>query len=179
VNRTRANRIDRSRRPSNNLPSRRLKELGLKLPKPWTLPTNVKVTGPVFVHVVGQRVLVSGHVPIGVNGSVTGPFGKVGREISQEVATECARRAMLGLLASLVRTLGSLDRIERWIRVFGMVNTSNDFINYPAVMNGASALLHDVFGAEAGAHARVAIGVAGLPFNAPVEIEAELELRGS
>lgn len=84
---------------------------------------------------------------------------------------------MLGILASLVRTLGSLDRIESWIRLFGMANTSDDFTNYPAVMNGASKILDDVFGAEAGAHARVAIGVAGLPFIVPVEIEAELKRR--
>ena len=61
--------------------------------------------------------------------------------------------------------------------MFGMVNTSDDFTNYPAVMNGASGLLHDVFGVDAGSHARVAIGVAGLPFDAPVEIETELKLR--
>ena len=156
-----------------------MKELGLVLPKPWTLPKGVKVTGPVFVRVVGTRVLVSGHVPIDPNGTAVGPFGKVDREVSESAATECARRAMLGILASLVRTLGSLDRIARWVRVFGMVNTSDDFTNYPAVMNGASSLLHEIFGPEAGSHARVAIGVAGLPFNAPVEIETELELRGA
>ena len=87
------------------------------------------------------------------------------------------KEAMLGILASLVRTLGSLDRINSWVRLFGMVNASDDFTNFPAVVNGASALLHDVFGAEVGAHARVAIGGAGLPFNAPVEIEAELTVR--
>jgi enamine deaminase RidA (YjgF/YER057c/UK114 family) len=173
---------DRINRPQRRqrldvVPSRRLKELGLVLPKPWTLPKGVKVTGPVFVHIVGTRVLVSGHVPIGQNGSVVGPFGKVGRDISEAIATKCAQRAMLGILASLVRTLGSLDRINSWVRLFGMVNASDDFTNFPAVVNGASALLHDVFGAEVGAHARVAIGVAGLPFNAPVEIEAELTVR--
>ena len=74
--------------------------------------------------------------------------------------------------------LGSLDRVAGWLKLFGMVNAAPGFTNLPAVINGASELILDVFGPEAGAHARSAVGMAELPFSVPVEIEAELLLTG-
>ena len=84
---------------------------------------------------------------------------------------------LLAVLASLQCTLGSLDRIAAWSRVFGMVNSAPGFTQQPAVINGFSDLVLQVFGDEIGAHARSAVGMAELPFGIPVEVEAEVLLR--
>lgn len=168
------------------LPSEQLKALGLNLPKPWgssadtwpkplVLGPGVKVFAE-FVRVVGRRVTISGHLPLGDDGAVCGPYGRVGAEVTPEQAHAAAERVMLGIFASLVRELGTLDRIGAWVRLFGMVNAAPEFRDYPAVINGASRLVYEVFGYEMGRHSRVAIGVGGLPFNVPVEVEAEVEL---
>jgi enamine deaminase RidA (YjgF/YER057c/UK114 family) len=81
------------------------------------------------------------------------------------------------MLGSLQRELGDLDRVAAWVRVFGMVNAAPGFRDLPAVINGCSDLILDLYGPEAGQHARSAIGVTELPWNVPVEIEAEVELR--
>lgn len=153
----------------------RLQELGLSLPNPWSLPHGT-LTGPILVRAQGERVFVGGHVPLDSQGKVGGPFGKVGAEVTLEQAQEAARRTLLAILASLKKQLGSLDRIQSWLRVGGLVNTAPTFTEYPRVMNAASRLLTDIFGEESGSHARLAIGVAGLPWGVPVEIEAELSL---
>ena len=153
----------------------RLAELGITLPKPWTLPPGLTVPAS-LVRIRGKRVLVSGHVPIDADGSVAGPFGRVGADVSPEQGQEAARRALIGILASLKQKLGDLDRIAAWLRVYGMVSPAPGFTEFPRLMNGASSLIQEVFGPEIGDHARVAIGVGALPFNVPVEIEAELEL---
>jgi enamine deaminase RidA (YjgF/YER057c/UK114 family) len=155
---------------------RRLSELGIELPKPWTPPPRIVVPAS-LVRVRGTRVFVSGHVPIDADGSVAGPFGRVGAEISPAQGEAAARAVLLAILASLKQTLGDLDRIAAWLRVFGMVSAAPDFFDFPLLMNGASSLIAAAFGPEIGDHARVAIGVAGLPFNVPVEIEAELEFE--
>lgn len=154
---------------------RRIAELGITLPTPWTLPPGLTVPAS-LVRVRGKRVLVSGHVPINADGSVAGPFGRVGAEVSPEQGQQAARLSLIGILASLKEKLGDLDQIGAWLRVYGMVNPGPSFTAFPLVMNGASQLIQDVFGPEIGDHARVAIGVGALPFNVPVEIEAELEL---
>ncbi len=119
--------------------------------------------------------MISGHLPISDDGELCPPFGKVGAEVSEAEAVAIARRVMLGIFSSLVREIGSLDRIGHWVQLFGMVNAAPGFHGFPAVIDGASILVSQVFG-EAGQHSRVAIGVAGLPFNAPLEVQAELEL---
>ena len=98
----------------------------------------------------------------------------MGAELTQEQGYAAARLTALAMLASLKRELGDLERIRAWLRVFGMVNTAPDFNRYPLVINGFSDLIIDLFGPERGGHARSAVGLAGLPFGAPVEIEAEL-----
>lgn len=153
-------------------PSQRLSELAIVLPKPWAITPTAHAS---FVRVAGKRVMVSGHLPISDAGELAPPFGKVGAEVSEAEAVAITRRVMLGIFASLVREIGSLDRIERWVQLFGMVNAAPGFHGFPAVIDGASILVNQVFG-EAGRHSRIAIGVAGLPFNAPVEVQAELEL---
>ena len=81
------------------------------------------------------------------------------------------------MLADLRTALGSIDRVSGWLRVFGMVNAAPGFTDMPQVINGASDLIIEVFGPEIGSHARSAIGVAELPWNIPVEIEAEVEFE--
>ena len=153
----------------------RLAGMGITLPKPWSLPPGINVPAS-LVRVRGRRVLVSGHVPTDAEGAVAGPFGRVGAEVSAEGGAEAARAALLAVLASLKHTLGDLDRIGAWLRLYGMVCAAPGFTAFPVLMNGASSVLAGAFGPEVGDHARVAIGVAGLPFNVPVEIEAEVEL---
>lgn len=84
----------------------------------------------------------------------------------------------LAMLGSLKRELGDLDRVTAWLRVFGMVNSAPEFARQPAVINGFSELIVALYGETAGAHARSAVGLAALPFNIPVEIEAEVEIDG-
>ena len=153
----------------------RLKELGLVLPQPLQLPPGASLPFP-FVRVVGSRALISGHGPTNADGSLAQPLGKVGAEVSLEQAYVAARLTGLAILGSLKRELGDLERIASWSRVFGMVNSAPGFNRQPAVINGFTDLILSLFGAEVGAHARSAVGLAELPFNIPVEIEGEVEL---
>ncbi len=150
----------------------RLREMGLVLPPPVVPPGGARLPFRP-VRVVGERALVSGHGPQNPDGTVAGPFGKVGAEVSVEQAVRAARLTALSMLASLARELGDLDRIEAWVRIFGMVNSAPGFAAQPAVINGFSDLVIELFG-EAGAHARSAVGMAELPFDLPVEVEAEV-----
>jgi len=120
---------------------------------------------------------VSGHGPTDADGALAGPFGKVGAEVTPEEGYRAARATALAMLASLQQALGSLDRVAGWVRVFGMVNAAPGFTALPAVINGCSDLILEVFGEERGRHARSAVGLAELPWNIPVEIEAEVLLH--
>jgi enamine deaminase RidA (YjgF/YER057c/UK114 family) len=153
----------------------RIAALGYELPQPLTLPPGVPRLFP-WVRVVGSRAVISGHLPTNPDGSLASPIGKVGVDVSEPQAYVAARLVGLAMLASLKRDLGSLERIDRWTRVFGMVNSAPGFARQPAVMNGFTELILKLFGPSRGSHARSAIGVAELPFGAPVEIEGELEL---
>lgn len=156
-------------------PEQRLTALGLVLPAPLALPAGATLRFP-WVNVRGERVFVSGHGPQLPDGSLAGPFGKLGGGVSVDQGYEAARLTALAMLGSLKRTLGSLDRIAGWCRVHGMINCAPGFTQTPAVLNGFTDLIVAVFGAQVGAHARTAVGVAGLPHDLPVEIEAELLL---
>jgi hypothetical protein len=153
----------------------RLDSLGLALPAPLRLPVGVVLPFP-WVRIVGTRALISGHGPTDADGSLAQPLGKVGRDVSLEQATNAARLTALAILGSLKRELGDLDRIACWSRIFGMVNSAPGFNRQPAVLNGFTDVIVQVFGAERGAHARCAVGMVELPFNIPVEIEGEVEL---
>jgi hypothetical protein len=155
----------------------RLQELGLVLPEPLQQPAGLQLPFP-WVRVHGKRAFISGHGPQLVDGSLAGPFGKVGADVSLEQAYESARLIALAILGNLKRELGDLDRVTAWLRVFGMVNSAPDFNRQPAVINGFSDLILQVYGPEVGAHSRSAVGLAALPFNIPVEIEAEVEIDG-
>lgn len=154
----------------------RLRALGLSLPPPIQLPPGVVFPFD-FVRIVGRRALIAGHGPQNPDGSLALPLGKVGREVSPEQGYTAARLTALSILGSLSRALGDLDRIAAWGRVFGMVNSAPGFNRQPMVINGFSDLILEVFGAEVGAHSRSAVGLAELPFDIPVEIEGEAELR--
>jgi enamine deaminase RidA (YjgF/YER057c/UK114 family) len=152
---------------------RRLAELGLELPPPMKTPPGLALPFP-WVRLWPGRAFVSGHGPLQPDGALTPVLGKVGRDLTEDQAYEAARSTALAVLASLQRSLGDLDRITGWLRVFGMVNTAPGFTRTPAVINGFSDLILELWGSDAGPHARSAIGVAELPFNIPVEIEAEV-----
>ena len=150
----------------------RLREMGLVLPPAVQAPPGVRLPFTP-VRIVGQRAVVSGHGPQNPDGSIAGPFGKVGSEISVEEGYRAARLTALSILGSLARELGDLDRVTAWVRVFGMVNSAPGFALQPAVINGFSDLILELFG-PVGAHARSAVGMVGLPFELPVEVEAEV-----
>jgi enamine deaminase RidA (YjgF/YER057c/UK114 family) len=153
----------------------RLRDLGIVLPAPLKTPPGVRLPFS-SVRIWGNRAYVSGHLPLNPDGSLAQPLGKIGKDLSLEQGAQAARLVGLAMFGSLQRELGSLDRITAWLRVFGMANMAPGFTQTSAVINGFSELILQVFGPEKGAHARSAIGVAELPFNAPVEIEAEVEI---
>jgi hypothetical protein len=155
----------------------KLEDLGFKLPQPMQLPPGVVLPFP-WVRVHGSRAFASGHGPQDVDGSIPALRGKVGREVSLEEARVLAQLACLSMLASFKRTLGDLDRVTTWLRVFGMVNSAAGFTQQPAVINGFSELVLKLWGNDAGQHSRSAVGMAELPFGIPVEIEAEVEIDG-
>ena len=156
----------------------RLAARGLVLPAPMPAPPGMALPFPwvrLWPASRPGRAFVSGHGPLLADGSVPSSLlGKVGAEISEAAAYEAARLTALSVLASLQRALGDLDRVTGWLRVFGMVNVAEGFTRTPAVINGFSDLILDLWGPEAGPHARSAIGVAALPLGIPVEIEAEV-----
>jgi len=147
----------------------RLAELKLELPP---APKPVGVYQPIVI--VGNLAYLSGHGPLQADGSLL--TGCVGRDVDQAAGYAAARQTGLALLATLRRGLGSLDRVRRVVKVFGMVNCVADFKQHPAVINGCSELLAEVFGTEHGVGARSAIGVVSLPAGMTVEIEAIVEI---
>jgi hypothetical protein len=155
----------------------RLRSLGLALPPPLKVPPGVVLPFQ-FVRIIGRRALISGHGPQSADGSIAKPLGKVGKDLTVEQGYAAARLVALAILGSLKRTIGDLDRVQSWGRVLGMVNSAPGFNKQPAVINGFSDLILELYGADIGGHSRSAVGMAELPFDIPVEIEGELELRG-
>ena len=154
----------------------KLAALGLILPPPMQPPAGVVLPFR-FVHRVGQRAIISGHGPQNPDGSIATPLGKLGRELTVEQGYAAARLTALSILGSLKRALGDLDRVKAWVRVFGMVSSAAGFDRQPSVINGFSDLILELYGPDAGAHARSAVGMAELPFGIPVEIEGEVEIE--
>ncbi|OGA16716.1 MAG: hypothetical protein A3G25_03040 [Betaproteobacteria bacterium RIFCSPLOWO2_12_FULL_63_13] len=154
----------------------RLERLGLVLPEPVRPPPGVRLPFA-FIHVHESRAYISGHGPTKADGTLAGPFGKVGESVSLDEAVHAARLTAMAVLASLKRELGNLDRVDAWLRVFGMVNAAPSFNQQPTVINGFSDLILELYGPQRGRHARSAVGMASLPFDMPVEIEAEVALR--
>ena len=149
-------------------PEERIAELGLELPEPAT---------PVGSYVTAKRsgnvLYVSGHGPIDTDGKSI--RGKVGDALDVDQGYYAARRCGLGLLSTMRHHLGSLDRVTDIVKLLGMVNATPDFGKQPAVINGASDLMVEVFG-DAGRHARSAVGMGSLPFDIAVEVELIVEI---
>lgn len=154
----------------------KLRSLGLVLPPPPKLPPGARFPFA-MVRVHSDRAYVSGHGPLRPDGTIAEPRGKVGADVTMVQASEAARLTALAMLGSLQRALGDLDRVTAWLRVFGMVNGAAGFNEQPAVLNGFSDLILELYGRDAGQHARSAVGMAGLPWDIPVEIEAEVAIR--
>ena len=153
---------------------KRLLELKLELPP---APKPMGVYKPLVI--AGNMAYVSGHGPLKadktlITGKVTGgaPGG-----LSLDEGAAAARHVGLAILATLRNGLGSLDRVKRLIKLFGLVNCSVDFFDQPKVINGCSELFADVFGADHGVGARSAVGAISLPGNISVEIEAVFEIE--
>ncbi len=149
----------------------KLQKLGLELPPAVKAPPGVKLPFA-FVRVYGGQAYIAGHGPQNSDGALAGPFGKVGADLTVEQAYQSDRQVALSMLGSLKRELGDLDRVQAWLRVHGMVNCGADFTQQPAVINGFSDLILELYGRQRGTHARSAVGMVALPFNMPVEIEA-------
>ncbi|MCA9185842.1 MAG: RidA family protein [Pirellulaceae bacterium] len=125
--------------------------------------------------VVDNMAYLSGHGPVMPDGKLV--TGRVGDVITQEQAYQAARQTALVMLASLRSAVGSLDRVDRLVKLLGMVYCTSDFLQQPAVINGCSEVMKEVFGEAHGVGARSAIGVAALPGGMSVEIEAIFRLK--
>jgi enamine deaminase RidA (YjgF/YER057c/UK114 family) len=147
----------------------RLQELGIELPP---APKPAGVYKPVIV--VGNMVYVSGHGPLKSDGSMY--LGRVGEDVDVQEGYTAARQTGLAILASLKAHLGSLDKIKRVIKTLGMVNAAPSFTQHPAVINGFSELMAELYGPDHGVGARSAVGMGSLPGNIAVEIEVIFEL---
>jgi len=154
----------------------RIAAMGLVLPAAAKVPAHVTIDFA-WARVHGDRVYVSGHGPQAPDGTVIGPFGRVGADVSPEEAADAARLATLAAIASVKRAIGELDRISAWLRVEGYVLVAPGFDRTTNVVNGASRLIVEAFGETAGRHARTAMGVAATPLNCPVVIAAEIAVR--
>jgi len=147
----------------------RLKELKITLNKPGTPAANY-----VKARTSGNLVFLSGHGPRKPDGGFM--QGKVGRDLTLEEGYTAAHLTGLDLLSSLEQEIGDLNRVQRFVKVLGMVNVDPSFTDMPKVINGFSDLMVDLFG-ERGKHARSAVGMASLPANIPVEIEMIVEIK--
>lgn len=147
----------------------RLKELGIELPPPPT-PVGNYVAGVL----VGNLLFMSGCGPRRNDGSAI--TGKLGIDLNTEEGYAAARVVALNMLANIRSVIGSLDRIERVVKVLGMVNAAPDFNQMPKVINGFSDLFVEIFGAERGRGARSAVGMATLPNQIAVEVEMVLQI---
>ena len=147
----------------------KLTELNIELPP---APEPGGVYKPIVV--TGNMAYVSGHGPLCNDGSML--TGRVGSEVDEQAGYQAARQTGLAILATLKANLGSLDRVKRVIKTLGMVHCTADFGNQPAVINGFSDLMAEVFGAENGVGARSAVGMGALPGNITTEVEVIVEL---
>ena len=154
-------------------PEKKIQELGLKLPNPIKLPKDLILPFN-FINIRGNRVLISGHPRQSQDGSINGPYGQVGKDLTTEEAKLASKEIGLSMLANIKKEIGHLSRIKEWARVFGMVNSAPGYNEQHIVLNGFSSLLIEVFGSDIGSHSRSAIGVAGLPMNLAIEIEGEV-----
>lgn len=154
-------------------PEDRIKELGLTLPPPVKIPEGLHLPFS-MINLQGQRALFSGHPRHDAKGAISGPFGRLGEDMTTDEGYAAAREIALCVLANLKAEIGELSRVEGFVRVFGMVTSLPGFKEHHLVINGFSDTILDVFGPEKGRHARSALGVAALPMGFAMEIEGEV-----
>ncbi len=154
-------------------PEVRLQALGLDLPPPTKVPETLHLPFA-FVNIRGERLLFSGHPRTAMDGSIAGPFGTIGTDLTTAEGYSAARDIALSVLANIKAEIGDLSRIAGWARVFGMVTSAPGYSEQHLVLNGFSDLVIEIFGESVGRHARSAIGVAGLPLGFAMEIEGEV-----
>jgi len=150
-------------------PETRVQELHLTLPSPPKPVAKYKTAV-----LAGNMLYVSGHGPLKPDGKMI--LGRVGADLTSEQGKEAARVVGLAILSTVRNTLGSLDKVKRLIKTLGMVSSTADFKDHPAVINGFSDLMAEVFGDDAGVGARSAVGMGSLPSNIAVEIECIFEV---
>lgn len=147
----------------------RFAELQLELPP---APKAMGLYKPLVM--VVNLAYLSGHGPLLLDGSLI--RGRLGDDLDKEAGNRAARQTGLAVLATLRAHCGTLDRVRRLVKTFGLVQCTPDFVDQPAVINGFSELMRDVFGEEAGIAARSAVGAAALPAGMAVEIEVVFEI---
>lgn len=157
-------------------PEDRIAAMGLRLPDPIKLPSELKLPFS-FINVRGNRALISGHPRHSLDGSINGPFGTLGADMITQEGYDAARDIALCALANLKAEIGELSRVSGWVRVFGMVASTPEFTEQHVVVNGFSDLILEAFGPDVGRHARSAIGVAALPMGFAIEVEGEVLLH--
>lgn len=150
-------------------PEARFQSLKLELPP---APKAVGLYRPLVE--VGSLLYLSGHGPLRPDGTLV--KGRVGEDLDAAEGFQAARQTGLAMLATLRKHCGTLDRIARLVKTFGLVQATPAFTDHPAVINGFSELMRDVFGEECGIAARSAVGAASLPSGMAVEVEAIFEL---
>ena len=161
----------------NKTPEQTMQELGYELTEAMQLPPGFEILLS-MVKVIDKRVIVSGHGALNADGSIaTHLMGQVGDTISVEQAQEAAKLTALAMVGTLKRELGELSRIKSWVKVLGMVNSAPGFVGQTPVIDGFSRTIIEIFGKESGMACRSAVGMAALPMNLSVEVEAELELH--
>jgi enamine deaminase RidA (YjgF/YER057c/UK114 family) len=151
-------------------PEARIQELHITLPAPAKPVAKYKTAV-----LAGNILYISGHGPTKVS-EKTPLTGRVGDTLTRDQGAECARAVGINILATVKAAIGSLDKVKRLIKTLGMVNSTPDFAEHPAVINGFSILMAEVFGEDAGVGARSAVGMGSLPGNIPVEIECLFEV---
>ena len=153
---------------------KKLNKMGLEIPPTHPYPSPNRTSAVQ----VGNLLFLSGHgtgrqaMPLNIK-----QYGKVGGDVTEKQAYVCAKSAALCMLASIKKAVGDLDRVKRVIRLYGMVNCAPDFDRHMVVIDGASDLFFELWGPEYGQHARAAVGIAGLPRGAVLEIMGEFELH--
>ena len=149
---------------------KRIEQLGITLPV-----RNRKGQGAVDAVIKDDMLYISAHLPVDMDGKPV-YVGKVGSDIDIDTAYQAARLCGLNMLATIKDYIGELDRVDYFVKARGLVNSAGDFSSQPAVMNGFSDLMVEVFG-KRGQHARSAMGAFALPGNVPVVVEAIVRIR--
>ena len=151
----------------------RLRKLGISLPEPLALPSSNRTSAVL----AGHMLYLSGHGAALLKDPMVKRRGRVGLEITENEAQATARAIAIMMLATIQHHIGDLDRVQRVVKIVGMINANPDFERQNLVLNGASDLFFEVFGPKVGQHARSSVGVNGLVDRQPVEIEGIFQIN--